>query len=105
MAQDSATDLECRFTQAQRELNEVREQLAATSEILRVISNSPKDLEPVFQAMLENATRLCEANFGNMYVRDGGSFRIMAAHNTPAAFVRKRALFSPGSDEDGRSCR
>jgi hypothetical protein len=90
--------VEYELARAQRDLNEAREQQAATSEILRVISNSPEDLEPVFQAILENATRLCEANFGNMYVRDGDSFRIMAAHNTPAAFVeaRKRALYSPG---------
>jgi GAF domain-containing protein len=73
------------------ELSESLEQQTATSEVLKVISSSPGDLEPVFQTMLENATRICEANFGNMYLREGDTFRLAASHNTPPAFVEERA--------------
>src|SRR5438094_5316185 len=60
-----------------RELSESLEQQRATSEVLQVISSSPGELEPVFQAMLENATRICEAKFGSMYLREGDAFRIV----------------------------
>ena len=71
-----------------RELTEALEQQTATSEVLQVISSSPGELEPVFQAMLANAARICEATFGNMYLREGEFFRIAAAHNTPPSLSR-----------------
>src|SRR6516165_4451955 len=81
-----------------RELSEALEQQTATSEVLRVISSSPGQLEPVFEAMLQNATRICEAKFGTMYLREGDAFRAVALHNAPPAFAeaRKRAPIRPG---------
>jgi signal transduction histidine kinase len=91
MAHETATDLECRLTQAQRELSEALERQAATDEVLRVISSSPGDLQPVFEAMLANAVRICEAKFGQMYLRDGDAFRAVATHNAPPAYIEARS--------------
>jgi len=76
-----------------RLLNELRqslEQQTATADVLRVISSSPGELEPVFQAMLENATRICEAAFGSMLLRDGDAYRRVAVHNAPPSFEELR---------------
>src|SRR6266516_3315963 len=83
-----------------RELNEALEQQAATSEVLRVISSSPGDLQPVFRTILENATRLCGAKFGTLYLFDGHAFHATAFHNAPPAVIehRKRAPLRPGPD-------
>jgi GAF domain-containing protein len=86
--------------QRTRELSESLEQQTATSEVLRVISSSPGELEPVFQAMLENATRICEAKFGILHLCENDAVLTGAVHNAPAAFLKVVAergpLFRPG---------
>jgi signal transduction histidine kinase len=72
------------------DLTESLEQQTATSEVLKVISSSPGDLQPVFEAMLENATRLCEARFGVLYRSEGDAFRVVALHGAPLAYVEER---------------
>src|SRR5262245_3011525 len=70
----SAEQFDC----LKRERDEALEQLAATSDVLHIISSSRGKLEPVFKAMLENALRLCEAKFGTLYLCDGDALRPVA---------------------------
>ena len=83
--------------QRTRELSESLEQQTATSEVLQTISSSPGDLEPVFATMLENAVRICDAKFGNIYRWDGELLHLVAAHNTPPALAefRRRSAIRP----------
>src|SRR4029453_11357651 len=77
-----------------RLLNELRESLqqqTATAEVLKTISSSTGQLEPVFNAMLENAVRICGAKFGSLVLFEGNAYRRAALHNAPAAFVEARA--------------
>jgi signal transduction histidine kinase/CheY-like chemotaxis protein len=85
--QESYAGLEKKVEQRTHELSESLEQQTATSEVLRVISSSPGDLKPVFETMLANATRLCEASFGAMAVREGDRLRRVAVHNAPPKFA------------------
>src|SRR5262249_23065723 len=75
---------------AQKHLAEALEQQAASSEVLRVISSSSGELEPVFEAMLANAVRICEATFGTLFLRDADAFRVVAMHNAPPAYADAR---------------
>jgi signal transduction histidine kinase len=80
------------------DLSEALEQQTATSEVLKVISSSPGALQPVFRAMLENATRICDAKFGAMSSFDGELFHHMAELNVPpplSEFLRDRGAFRP----------
>jgi hypothetical protein len=76
--------------QRTRELSESLEQQTATSQVLKVISSSPADLQPVFEAMLANATRLCEAKFGVLYRSEGDALRAIAMYGAPPAYVEER---------------
>jgi signal transduction histidine kinase len=99
--QESYTDLENKVELRTAQLSESLEQQTATSEVLEVISSSPGELAPVFRKMLENATRVCGANFGTMNLWDGDKFNLVADHNIPPEFsaFRQRTPISahPGT--------
>ena len=104
-----AADTAERIALLEHRLNEALEQQAATSEVLQVISSSPGDLDPVFQAMLSNATRICEAKFGILFRYEGGLFHPTAFLDVPPAFtdfLRQQGAFAgkPGQ-LFGRLCQ
>jgi hypothetical protein len=93
-----ARELEQNLEARTRELAEALERQAATSDVLRVISSSPGELEPVFQAMLANAVRICEAKFGVLHRFENGLFYPMARQDIPPAlaeFQRQRGAIAP----------
>ena len=85
--EESHADLEKKVEDRTRELSELLQQQTATADVLSVISGSPGDLKPVFEAMLENAVRICDAKFGNVYRLSGDAFNLIAANDTPPAFA------------------
>src|SRR5262245_56444770 len=86
-----ARNLEKKLEVRSHELTEAREQQVATSEILRVISSSPGELEQAFKAILENATRICEAKFGMLYLWGGeGQYSVAALHGAPSRLAEER---------------
>ena len=98
----SSTAMEKKLAAKSRELDETLEREVATSEVLRVISETSGELEPVFQVILRNATRLCEAKFGTLFLYQGDdAFRAVATHNAPPAFfesLRREPLVRPPPD-------
>ena len=73
-----------------RELNEERKQRTATSEVLHLLSGSRTDLDRLFDAILSNATKLCQANFGALFLCEADAFRLVAQHNAPPAYAEFR---------------
>jgi class 3 adenylate cyclase len=96
----SAAVKESDIARLYRELSEARQQQAATTDVLRIISSSPDNLKAVFETILENATRICEAKFGNIYRFDGKLLHFTAGVGTPvqyAEFQKQRGPFQPTS--------
>jgi GAF domain-containing protein len=85
--------------QSTKDLNEALEQQTATSEVLSIVSSSGGQLNPVFQAMLEKACRICEATCATMQFHEDGAFRLTAAHNIPPLLAdarRSTRVLRPG---------
>jgi hypothetical protein len=99
----SASDLQEQLDRRTRERDEALEQQTATSEVLKVISSSPGELEQVFQTVLKNAVQICSAKFGHLWLREGDAFRTGATYGAPPAFVDflSNGAREAGEDEGG----
>jgi signal transduction histidine kinase len=104
--QESYTDLEKKVEQRTAELSETLQHQTATSEVLQVISSSPGELEPVFQTILASANHICDAQFGNLFLYEGGGFRLASILNLPPPFAETFShnpiVFPPPTDPLGR---
>jgi hypothetical protein len=89
-ATSSSAGEEGEIARLSRELGEALDRQTATSEVLSVISSSLGELEPVFNAILRNAARICQAKFGTLYLYDGTAYRTVALHNAPQNFAMTR---------------
>src|SRR5262249_41216425 len=87
---NSLTELKKQLEARTRELAEAQEQQTATSEVLQVILSSPGELEPVFQSILANAIRLCQAKSGNLYLCEGDAFRTVALSGATPEYTEAR---------------
>src|SRR6266516_6775586 len=98
---DSYADLKQKLDIRTKELSESLERETATSQVLGIVSSSPSDLKPVFETILANATRLCEASFGTLWLCEGDSVRLVARYGAvPAEFAAERprgAMFRLGA--------
>src|ERR1700761_5499255 len=107
--QESYADLEKKVEVRTSELSESLQHQTATSEVLQVISRSPGDLDPVFQIILANATRICEAQFGLFLLHEDAGFRCASTYNLPApfaeTFLRNPVIMPPPTDPLGRIAR
>jgi GAF domain-containing protein len=90
--------LQTELAQLRRELHDAQEQQTATADVLSVISSSPGDLVPVFQAMLSNAVRICEASYGVLFRFESGAWTAAAMHGVPPDFAEfwQRGAQRPG---------
>ena len=108
ISQASPANLQDKLDQLTRELDDARQREAATSEVLKVINSSPGKLKPVFQAMLEQATRICDAKFGIVFRYEDGLFHPVASLDLPPAladFMAKQGAFAPQRGQlFGRLC-
>src|SRR5215470_9659336 len=98
----SSANLQDQVAALRRDLKEAREQQTAASEVLKVISRSPGELGSAFNAMLENATHICDASYGIMFLCEGTGFRTAAMHNLPRALAEERqrsALIQPTPED------
>jgi hypothetical protein len=99
--QDSYADLKQQLDVRTKELSEAHERETATSQVLGIISSSPSDLEPVFETILANATRLCQASYGTLWLCEGDAVRLVARYGAvPAEFAAERprgAMFRLGA--------